>query len=258
MKTLRTIATVMLAALLVLGPTVAFAAGETVTVSTDANSYSGTQIIHVSGTVTPAPAAAGSNVVIKTTGPSGVADVNSIAVPTSGAFTYTIAPGSSLWTTGSYTVNATYGGPGGTGSAVSTFSYQSSGPGSGSISVSIVTATITTTVTTTVATNTVTNTVTVPGSDGPILTSIQGQLSNEQSVLTAMQGSINTISSGVTSLVNTLSGLSQALSNLQNVSTQLTNVNNGVNNDQTYVLVVAALAAITLVLELAILVRKLS
>jgi hypothetical protein len=35
-------------------------------------------------------------------------------------------------------------------------------------------------------------------------------------------------------------------------------MNNAINNNQTYVLVVAALAAITLVLELAILVRKLS
>lgn len=38
MKTIRTIATVLLAAFLILGPVAAFAAGETVTVSTDRKS----------------------------------------------------------------------------------------------------------------------------------------------------------------------------------------------------------------------------
>jgi hypothetical protein len=62
----------------------------------------------------------------------------------------------------------------------------------------------------------------------------------------------------VTSLqtsVNALSGLSGSVASLQ---TSVTNMNSTVSNDQTYILVVAALAVITLVLELAILIRKLS
>ncbi len=42
------------------------------------------------------------------------------------------------------------------------------------------------------------------------------------------------------------------------MSTQLKDTSNAIGSVQTYVLVVAVLAAITLVLELAILVRKLS
>jgi len=42
------------------------------------------------------------------------------------------------------------------------------------------------------------------------------------------------------------------------LQTSVTNLNSSVSNDQTYILVVAVLAVITLVLELAILIRKLS
>jgi hypothetical protein len=74
MKTTRTIATVLLAAFLVLGPVAAFAAGETVTVSLNAQTYSGNATIQVTGTVTPAPSAAGTDVVVTTTGPMGAVD----------------------------------------------------------------------------------------------------------------------------------------------------------------------------------------
>ncbi len=66
MKTLRTIAAVLIAAVLVLGPMAAFAAS-TITVSTSASSYAGTQTVQVSGTVTPAPSGS-SNVIITTKG----------------------------------------------------------------------------------------------------------------------------------------------------------------------------------------------
>jgi hypothetical protein len=55
-----------------------------------------------------------------------------------------------------------------------------------------------------------------------------------------------------------LAGIASNISTVNGIGTQLTSLTNAVNNNQTYVLVVAALAAITLVLELAILVRKLS
>jgi len=69
MKTLRTIATIALAAFLVFGPLAAFAAGETVTVSTNSATYSGTNTVLVTGTVAPAPSAANTAAVITTRGP---------------------------------------------------------------------------------------------------------------------------------------------------------------------------------------------
>ena len=61
--------------------------------------------------------------------------------------------GRSIVVAGTYTVNATYGGPGGTGSATTTFMYVGTGSGS---SVITVTLTTTTTSTTTVGVQTVT------------------------------------------------------------------------------------------------------
>jgi len=52
--------------------------------------------------------------------------------------------------------------------------------------------------------------------------------------------------------------MQNTISGLGNIGTQVTAATNAANTDQTYVLVVAALVAVTLVLELAILVRKLS
>jgi heme/copper-type cytochrome/quinol oxidase subunit 2 len=63
MKTLRTIAAVIVAVVLVFGPTIAFAAGETVTVTTGAPTYAGQSTIQVTGTVTPAPTVSNTAVV---------------------------------------------------------------------------------------------------------------------------------------------------------------------------------------------------
>jgi hypothetical protein len=260
MKTTRTIATVLLAAFLVLGPTLAFAAGETVTVTTDASSYTGTTPIHVSGTVTPAPTVSNTNVVITTKGPNGVVDTNSINVAqTTGTFAYTIAPGSAIWITGQYTVNATYGGPGGTGSQTTTFQYQANG-GVGNQTTVTVTSTVTsvstTTTTTTIASATITSTIVNP--DNATLGKIETSLGVLTTAVNGMTSTLNTISSGISSIQSTLGSVSNGISTVSGIGAQLTTLNNGVSNDQTYVLVVAALAAITLVLELAILVRKLS
>ena len=56
MKTLTTLAAALLAVVLTLAPTIAFAQ-TTITVSTDASSYSGAANVRVSGTVSPTPTA---------------------------------------------------------------------------------------------------------------------------------------------------------------------------------------------------------
>ncbi|HEV2174034.1 MAG TPA: hypothetical protein VGS04_08125 [Nitrososphaerales archaeon] len=257
MKTLRTIATVLLAAFLVLGPVAAFAAGETVTVSTDAKTYSGNATIQVSGTVTPAPSAAGTAVVVTTTGPMGAVDTGTAPVAaTTGTYSYVLVAGSPQWIGGTYTVNATYGGPGGTGSMTTTFAYQGVGPGGEE------TDTVTTTVTTTVAQATITSTVTTTSAivnpDTAQLNTIQTALTSITNTLGTITSSLNTISSGITAIQSSITSSTSGFGALAGVPGQITTLTNDVNNNQTYVLVVAALAAITLVLELAILVRKLS
>jgi len=96
----------------------------------------------------------------------------------------------------------------------------------------------------------------------------------------AQQGTLTEVSTAVAAIQNqvttTFGGLSTTLSQLQlaatatqdaankaaaaatTLSSSVNTIVNGVQSSQTYILVVAALAAITLVLELAILVRKLS
>jgi hypothetical protein len=265
MKTLRTIAAILVAVALVFGPTIAFAAGEAVTISTNASSYSGQATIQVTGTVTPPPSVTNTAVVVTTKGSSGVVDTGTAIVATgSGDYTYVFVAGSPMWVTGTYTVNATYGGPGGTGSATTTFGYQAAGQGG------VVTVTTTTTVTTAVSTATVTTT--VPSSDAAALSSIQSSLSvlttgfssmntaiqSLTTTVNSIQSAVNTVSTAVTGLTSQLTAISGNISTVNGIGNQLTSLNNAVNNNQTYVLVVAALAAITLVLELAILVRKLS
>ena len=160
MKTLRTIATVLLAAFLVLGPLAAFAAGETVTVTTNAQTYSGQATIQVSGTVTPAPSSAGTSVVVTTTGPMGAVDTGPAPVAaTTGTYSYVFVAGSNLWAPGTYTVNATYGGPGGTGSATTTFSYQGVVGMPTTVTVTVTDTTTSVTTTTTLSTVTTTSAV---------------------------------------------------------------------------------------------------
>jgi hypothetical protein len=89
---------------------------------------------------------------------------------------------------------------------------------------------------------------------GSINTQLQSVVSNTNGITS----SLNTISTGVTGLTTSLQNIAPNLSKLDAVAGAITSMQNAINNNQTYVLVVAALAAITLVLELAILVRKLS
>jgi hypothetical protein len=136
MKTLRTIATVLLAAVLVLGPAVTFAATNTMTLTTNQTTYAGSgQLIQVSGTVTPAPTTANSAVILTTKGPMGQVDIGNAPVATgTGSFAYTfVTGGTSSWVTGTYTINGTWGQSGNTATATATFSYTAPSmvPGSG-------------------------------------------------------------------------------------------------------------------------------
>jgi hypothetical protein len=129
MKSLTTVAVGMLAAFLLLAPTLAYAA-TTVSVSTDKPSYKGSDSIAVSGTVTPAPGA-GTAVYIKVANPSGTAVfVDSVSVNgATGAFSDSlVAGGNANWVTGTYTVTATWGSTPSTAvSGSTTFSYQAVG-----------------------------------------------------------------------------------------------------------------------------------
>jgi len=257
MKTIRTIATVILAAFLVLGPLAAFGASAmTISTNVPPGGYSGQADITISGTITPTPTVA-SNVIITTRGSMGAVDIGSTPVSTStGAFTYTlVSGGNAAWVSGQYTVNGTWGAQGSTATATTTFAYTSNGIGGGVVTVTV---TSTSTTTTTIGVQTTTVTSTVPSSDAAALTSIQGSLTSITATLGTITGTLNTISQAVTQLNTAFTGISGNISTLNNIGGQLTTLTNSVNNNQTYVLVVAALAAITLVLELAILVRKLS
>jgi prefoldin subunit 5 len=125
MKTLPTLAAALLAALVVLGPTVAYGA-TTVTVAAGAPSYLGAATITITGSVTPVPTVP-TNVVLTITNPNGgVADYSSNAVSLStGAYSYSIvAGGSANWNVpGTYTVTATVSSV----SATTTFQYTPTG-----------------------------------------------------------------------------------------------------------------------------------
>jgi len=135
MKTIRTIATVMLAAFLVLGPLAASAATSAMTLNPSATSYTGSATISYTGTISPAPTIA-SSVVVTTTGPSGAVDIGTAAVATgTGTFTYTlVAGGNANWVQGTYTVNGTWGAQGNTATKTTTFTY-SPGTGTGTFTV---------------------------------------------------------------------------------------------------------------------------
>ena len=131
MKTLPILATSLLALLVVLGPTAAFAA-TTLTVSPSQGTYSGSATITLSGTVTPTPTVP-SSVVITVKSPSGATvRVSSNPVSTtSGAYSDTWVGGGLMTVSGTYTVNATWGASGSTATAVTSFAYIANGGGGG-------------------------------------------------------------------------------------------------------------------------------
>jgi prefoldin subunit 5 len=104
------------------------------------------------------------------------------------------------------------------------------------------------------------------------LGTVSSDVSALQTSISTLSSTVNTISTSVSSLSSGISTLSTDVSNLQTtvnglaglstqmtaLQTSVTNLNSSVSNDQTYILVVAVLAILTLVLELAILIRKMS
>jgi hypothetical protein len=128
--------------------TPALAATYSITVQTDMPSYTGSQPIIISGTVTPATGTANTAVILIIKNPIGTeVDIREANVTaTTGAYTSPgVAGGSSSWTSGTYSVNATWGGPGGAASQITTFAYSP-------------TATSSTTTTTTTTTSSTTST----------------------------------------------------------------------------------------------------
>jgi hypothetical protein len=95
--------------------------------------------------------------------------------------------------------------------------------------------------------------------------SLAGNFSALNDAVTSIKNTLGSVSNGVTGLTGTLQTMSTQIGTLSGLSGQMTTLSgkvtdatNAVNSTQTYVLVVAVLAAITLVLELAVLIRKLS
>jgi len=90
-------------------------------------------------------------------------------------------------------------------------------------------------------------------------------ISTLSSTVNTISTSVSSLSSGIQTLTSDVQGVQTTVTNLAGLSSQMTSLqssvtslNSSVSNSQTYILVVAALAVITLVLELAILIRKMS
>jgi archaellum component FlaC len=95
--------------------------------------------------------------------------------------------------------------------------------------------------------------------------SLGSSLSTLSSTVNTIASSIGSISSSITTLTNDVSSMQTAVTSLSSLGSDMSSLQNSVSslstsvsNAQTYILVVAALAVITLVLELAILIRKMS
>jgi len=292
LKTLPAIAAVSIAMALLLVPLASFAAGS-ITFSSPASgaSYTGSQSYTISGTVSPAPTQP-DNVGITVKNPSGQTVDQDTAAVTSGAFSYSTAVGgTSSWTSGTYTITATDS-FGATGTTTFTFST-----GTSTSSYNVTKALIDIqgnltiiqnelkTMNSTINSNhaaignlqtAVTSLTSNVGSISTAVTSLTNSVGALTTSVNSITGSLQTLTTDVTnlqnsltSITNTLSTISQSVSgaasaantaatDASNAATQATNAANAVSSTQTYVLVVAVLAAITLVLELAILVRKVS
>jgi len=87
---------------------------------------------------------------------------------------------------------------------------------------------------------------------------ISSTLSTQGTSISSISSSIQTLTSDVTGLQTTVSGLGNLSSQMTSLQTSVSNLSSSVSSEQTYILVVALIAAVTLVLELAILIRKMS
>jgi hypothetical protein len=267
LKTLPAIAAVSIAMALLLVPLASVAAGSiSFTSPTSGASLKGSASYTISGSVSPAPTQA-DEVGIKVTNPANqIVDQDTAAV-TNGAFSYpTAVGGTASWTTGTYTISATdsFGATGTT-----TFTYTSGSSTQYNVTAALIR--IQKQLNQTLAQNAV------------LQKDLKGNETAEQTSLTSITSSLNSITGSLATITSNLNAVSTAVTGLQtsltnignqissmntvvqglgpqisNAVTQATNAANNASSVQTYVLVVAVLAAITLVLELAILVRKLS
>jgi trimeric autotransporter adhesin len=289
MKPLPAIAAGMLAAFLLLSPMVA-AAAPTVSVSPSSGVVSGTMLT-ISGTTTASTA-----VGLQINNPNGLAVFSdNVLSSATGAFTDTFtAGGTSAWITGTYIVSATVNSQ--TGTASFSYTGSASSPGFNEsqafatlqkdlkgnftqimAALQKMNSTINSDHTSlgnlqTSMTNLAAQVTTIGTNIGTLTTSV-GTLTTSLGTLTSdvttLQSSVGTLSTSITGIQNSLTSITNSLTSISTAAnnaasaantaaTQAQNAANAVSSNQTYVLVVAVLAAIVLVLELAILVRKVS
>ena len=258
-KILSTISVVALAAFLVLSPFAVNAAGATVTVKTDSATYSGVQSLTVFGTVSPTPTTSGTNVVISVRNQATHAVVifsEAQVSTTDGSYSAGFVTGGSAgWTTGTYVVNASYASGTTTGSATTTFSFSATQQQGGGISQAqfnqIMTVLNKTDADVATLQGTVANLQTAQSTQGSTISSIS-------SSLTSLSGTVAAIQSAVSGLTGTVGTINTNTQSVQSSLASITPALQQAGQTQTYVLVVAVLTAITLVLVLAVLVRRLS
>jgi hypothetical protein len=249
MKALPAIAAISIAAALLLVPLATTAASGSIAFSspTAGASFTGSQSYTISGTVSPAPTQA-DEVGIVVTNPSGQVVDQDTATVTSGAFSYATAVGGTpSWITGVYTITGTdtFGATGTTSFTYTATTGASYNTTKALIDImgnqSIIEA----------------NQQTIIGDLGTLSTAVGGI----NSAISTLSSAVGTISTNVGTIISDLNSLTSTVGQVQTtvstLSGQLPSAGT-ISNTQTYVLVVAVLAAITLVLELAILVRKLS
>ena len=177
----------------------AYATTYTMTLHTDASSYSGSQPIHITGSVSPAPGPNTGVIITIKNSANGLADVTEVAPSsTTGSFNYTSVPGgSAAWITGSYSVNATWGGDGATASQVVTFSYTAT------------TTTSTTSTTTTTTSSTSSTTSATSTTSTTSATTTTSQTSTTSSTSTTTSSTVPEFPSGALALL-ALAGLAFA------------------------------------------------
>jgi hypothetical protein len=143
------------------------------TLQTDMAAYAGAQPIKITGVISPAPGPNTGVIITIKNAAGGVADINEVFPnPSDGTFADTSVPGgNAAWTTGVFTVNATWGGASATASKTVTFSYSQSATtttstasttSTSSTTPTSTTSTTSTATTTTSTTATVTTTSTAP------------------------------------------------------------------------------------------------
>jgi len=260
MKPLPLLVAAAIVAALVLSPLALGAGSISFSSPASSASYKGTQSYSITGAVSPIPTQP-DNVFITVKNPSGLTvDAASVSVAQStGTFTYpTATGGSSNWVTGTYTITA---------------ADSFGATGSGSFSYTGASAAPTYNVTQALI-NIQRNITMIKGSLATLQTDYKGNFSAMSSAMTAMSQQLTSLAGQVTTLSTNLgtvqtdvtniqgqlttqasniatltTAVQNALSAAQAAQTAATNASNAVSSTQTYVLVVAVLAAITLVLE---------